>query len=260
MVPASQSGVSDVAGLADDVAPPGGLSILAWIEDTASKATLDSVLTPFGNRITFAASLVEATALSTRGAFSLVIAGANAVDALAATPGQRTPILALAASDERQPDGADGVLRWPAPAGALYSAISSAMNGNATKGATVGTENIDGAAIDGKTFAELEKSLGLKTLIDILHSYLGTAEELSTALETAMAKEDWQQAGRVAQDIVGAAGGLGLIALTAVARTLAQGARDGAAEPVLKQAATGIFAEHHRAREALKKLYPDLAA
>jgi hypothetical protein len=45
-----------------------------------------------------------------------------------------------------------------------------------------------------------------------------------------------------------------------VARTLAQGARDGVADTTLKQAATGIFAEHRRAREALRRLYPDLAA
>jgi HPt (histidine-containing phosphotransfer) domain-containing protein len=83
---------------------------------------------------------------------------------------------------------------------------------------------------------------------------------LSTALDAAMQKEDWTQAGRVAQDIAGAAGGLGLSALTAVARTLAQGARDGVADTTLKQAATGIFAEHRRAREALRRLYPDLAA
>jgi hypothetical protein len=75
-----------------------------------------------------------------------------------------------------------------------------------------------------------------------------------------MEKEDWAQAGRVAQDIAGAAGGLGLTALTAIARNLAQGARDGAASALLKQAANGIFAEHKRASDALKRLYPDLAA
>ena len=214
-VPASQSGVSDASGIADDVPPPGGLSIVAWIEDNATKATLDNVLTPFGNRITFAASLSEAAALSARGGFSLLIAGAQAVDGLAAAPGQRTPILALAAHDERQPDGADGVLRWPAPAGALYSAIAVAMNGSGAKGTVTNAEDIAGAAMDAKAFAELEKSLGLKTLIDILQSYLGTAEELSAALNTAMEKQDWLAAGRVAQDFAGAAGGLGLTALTA---------------------------------------------
>jgi signal transduction histidine kinase/HPt (histidine-containing phosphotransfer) domain-containing protein len=258
MVPASQSGLSDVSELADDVPPPGGLSILAWIEDNATKARLDGVLTPFGNRITFASSLAEAAALSARGNFALAIASAQSVDALAVAPGQLTPILALAGSDERRPDGADGVLRWPASAGALYSAIATVLDGNG--GQTVSAEDVAGAAIDAKAFAELEKSLGLKTLVDILQSYLGTAEELSTALETAIETENWVQAGRVAQDIAGAAGGLGLTALTAMARLLAQGARDGAAEQNLKQAAAGIFAEHRRARDALKRLYPDLAA
>jgi signal transduction histidine kinase/HPt (histidine-containing phosphotransfer) domain-containing protein len=259
-VPASRSGISDASSLADDVPPPGGLSVVAWIEDTATKAMLDTVLTPFGNRITFASSLSEAAALSARGGYSLLIAGAQAVDGLAAAPGRRTPILALAAHDEPQPDGADGALRWPAPAGALYSAIAAAMDGGGVKGAVTNAEDVAGAALDASAFADLEKSLGLRTLIDILQSYLGTAEELSVALAAAMEKEDWLAAGRVAQDIAGAAGGLGLTALTAVARALAQGARDGAAKPVLDQAAAGIYAEHRRAREALKRLYPDLAA
>jgi HPt (histidine-containing phosphotransfer) domain-containing protein len=240
------------------VPPPGGLSILAWIDDNATKAWLDNLLTPFGNRITFAASLSDAASLSARGNFALAIARAQSVDALAVAPGQRTPILALASSDDRRPDGADGIVRWPAPAGALYSAIAAIMEGNGEKGSNA--EDVAGAAIDAKAFAELEKSLGVKTLLDILQSYLGTAEQLSVALEEAMQKDDWAQAGRVAQDIAGAAGGLGLTALTAVARALAQGARDGVAGPNLKQAAAGIFAEHRRAADALKRLYPDLAA
>jgi signal transduction histidine kinase/HPt (histidine-containing phosphotransfer) domain-containing protein len=257
-IPAAQSGASDMSELIDDVPPPGGLSILAWVEDNATKARLDDVLTPFGNRITFASSLAEAAALSARGNFALAIAGAQSVDALAVAPGQRTPILALASSDERRPDGADGMVRWPAVAGAIYSAIAAVLDRKG--GPSSNAEDVAGAAIDAKAFAELEKSLGLKTLIDILQSYLGTAEELSAALESAMQKDDWQQAGRVAQDIAGAAGGLGLTALTAVARTLAQGARDGVADQNMKQAAAGIFAEHRRASDALKRLYPDLAA
>lgn len=259
-VPAAQGGMSDVSGLAEDVPPPGGLAILAWLEDTATRAMLDHMLTPFGNRITFAASLAEAAAQSARGGFAIVIAAAPAVDALAVAPGQRTPILALAGSDARTPDGADGVLRWPAPPGALYSAIAAIMDGSSVKGSTASAEDIAGATIDAKVFGELEKSLGLKTLVDILQSYLGTAEQLSSALEGAIDTEDWPAAGRIAQDIAGAAGGLGLSALTGVARTLALGVRDDAAEALLKQAATGIFAEHKRARDALKKLYPDLAA
>ncbi len=257
-VPASQSGVVDVSELADDVPPPGGLSILGWIDDNATKAWLDNLLTPFGNRITFAASLSDAASLSARGNFALAIARAQSVDALAVAPGQRTPILALAGSDERRPDGADGIVRWPGSAGALYSAIAAVIEGTGHKSANA--EDVAGAAIDAKAFSELEKSLGMKTLIDILQSYMGTAEQLSAALEEAMQKEDWAQAGRVAQDIAGAAGGLGLTALTAMARTLAQGARDGATGPNLKQAASGIFAEHRRATDALKRLYPDLAA
>jgi HPt (histidine-containing phosphotransfer) domain-containing protein len=116
------------------------------------------------------------------------------------------------------------------------------------------------AAIDAKAIAELEKSLGFKTLIDILQSYLHTGEELATSLSAASDKEDWGQAGRLAQDFAGAAGGLGLTALTAAARLLAQGARDGANDQTLSTATDDVLSEHRRVREALRRLYPDLSA
>ena len=47
-------------------------------------------------------------------------------------------------------------------------------------------------------------------------------------LAEACAEEQWDEAARLAQDIVGAAGGLGLTAVTQAARHFAQAAREGA--------------------------------
>jgi regulator of protease activity HflC (stomatin/prohibitin superfamily) len=53
---------------------------------------------------------------------------------------------------------------------------------------------------------------------------------------------------------------LGLTALTAAARLLAQGARDGANDQILSTATDDVLSEHRRVREALRRLYPDLSA
>jgi signal transduction histidine kinase/HPt (histidine-containing phosphotransfer) domain-containing protein len=241
------------------VAPPSGLSILAYLPDDEIRVSVERLLSPFGNAMTSTETLAQAATISTRGGYSLIVAAAASVDVLAATPGQRTPILAIARSEERHPDGADAVLRWPATSNALFTAITAltAYSPNAANESK--KEDVD-AAIDSKAINELEKSLGVKTLIDILQSYLHTAEGLAEALSAASGKEDWNQAGRLAQDFAGAAGGLGLAALTSAARLLAQGARDGAGDDALSSAAESVLSEHTRVREALRRLYPDLAA
>jgi two-component system sensor histidine kinase TorS len=242
--------------------PPSGLAILIFIADPAMRTAVEQVLAPFGNHLSFAENLSEAARLAARGKHALAIAHANGVDALAAMPGQHAPILGLARPEERQPDGADTVLRWPATAGELYNAIHLMTGGqdpSLSDLLAIDDDQIE-AAIDAKAFADLEKSLGLKTLIDILQSYLATAEDLSRALITARDAQEWTQAGRVAQDIAGAAGGLGLTALTSAARTLAQGARDGSEPAVVAQAAGEVIAQHQRVRDALRRIYPDLAA
>jgi len=244
---------------AEPATPPSGLSVLALIPDKGVRDSLDHLLSPFGNRIVFAENLADAVRNSTRGGFSLLVAQAAEVDALAAMPGQTTPILALASFSDRQPDGADGMLRWPATAGSLYAAISALTGSQSGNGARRDAENDDGI-IDAKAFAELEKSIGLKTLIDILQSYITTSEELTKALSSALGKEEWTGAGRLAQDIAGAAGGLGLTALTTAARLLAQGARDDWDQSTLKDAASEVLNQHKRTRDALCRLYPDLAA
>jgi HPt (histidine-containing phosphotransfer) domain-containing protein len=100
----------------------------------------------------------------------------------------------------------------------------------------------------------------LTTLIDIMQSFLATAEQLSSALAAASAREDWGQAGRLAQDFAGTAAELGLTTLASAARTLVQGSRDGAKDNALATAAGNVIVEHRRVREALQRLYPELAA
>ncbi len=67
--------------------------------------------------------------------------------------------------------------------------------------------------------------MGLKPLVEILQSYLENAELLCGGLAEACAEEKWDDASRLAQDIAGAAGGLGLIAVTAAARGFTQKTR-----------------------------------
>ena len=115
------------------------------------------------------------------------------------------------------------------------------------------------AAIDPVTFSTLEKSVGIKTLTEILQCYIVTAERLTTGLAQACAEEKWDDAARLAQDIVGAAGGLGLSAITQSARQFAQAAREGVNGHELRNAAQAVVGEHVRARAALAQLYPEVA-
>jgi len=241
------------------VEPPTNLAVLAYLPDEPVRSAVDRLLTRFGNSVVHSATLAQAVTMSARGGYSLIIATAPSVDALAATPGQRTPILALVGADESSPHAGDIVVRWPATADAFFSAISSITEEAAHTIGQAEADEVEGA-IDAKAFADLEKSLGFKTLLDILQSYLHTAEELASSLAAASEKEDWSHAARLAQDFAGAAGGLGLSGLTTTARSLAQNARDGADDDVLAMATSGIIAEHTRVRSALQRLYPDLCA
>ncbi|HYM18171.1 MAG TPA: ATP-binding protein, partial [Micropepsaceae bacterium] len=239
--------------------PPRGLTLLAYVPDAVTRAMIERLLVPFGNRVTFAGTLAQAVTISARNGFAAVIAAAPNVDSIAAAPGQRTPILAIASPDDRPPAGANGVLRWPAAPHALYAAITALTGEHDTKIDPVHEEKAE-AAVDTKQISELEKSLGLKTLLDIMQSFLATANELSQALAAASEREDWGQAGRLAQDFAGAAAELGLTTLASTARVLVQGARDGAKVDALSTAAANVITEHECVREALQKLYPELAA
>ncbi|MGH7555840.1 MAG: sensor histidine kinase, partial [Longimicrobiales bacterium] len=95
---------------------PVGLTLLVLARDPGIRAQVTRMLTPHGNRITFAENLGQASTMSARNSFDVILSTAGHADSLAASPAQRTPILALAAWDERPPTGATLVLRWPASA------------------------------------------------------------------------------------------------------------------------------------------------
>ena len=247
--------------IAADAQPPSGLSLLLALNDADLRARIVNYLEPFGNRITIASSAVDAIAQAGRDSFDAIIVGAEDADTLAASPGVRAPLLAILSNGQRAPSAAGEVLRWPAAAGSLYASLRDllgrAMDSFSPAPAPdAGT----GAAIDAPAFAALEKSLGLSTLIEILQSYVKTAEDLCGRLDAASGEEKWDEATRIAQDIAGAAGGLGLAALTSAARGFTQKAREGDNAKALQGAARAVIAEHERVRRALVNLYPDLAA
>jgi signal transduction histidine kinase/HPt (histidine-containing phosphotransfer) domain-containing protein len=251
----------EASPIASEAPPPGGLTLLIAAGDDAVRVQLGNLLEPFGNRLVFAASTSEAIVLAGRESFDAIIASATDSDTLAAAPGVKGPMLALIAPGMRTPQAADEVLRWPASAGALYAGLRDLLGRGADATQLTATPRHEGvAAIDAPAFAELEKSLGLPTLIEILQSYITTAEELCGNLTRASENESWEEATRIAQDIAGAAGGLGLSALTSAARGFTQKAREGEGALALRSAAKAVMGEHERVRKALANLYPDAAA
>jgi HPt (histidine-containing phosphotransfer) domain-containing protein len=152
------------------------------------------------------------------------------------------------------PAATECVLRWPVAGDELFRALNSVSAGTPQV-----REGEAPAAIDAVTFAELEKSLGVKTLIEILQCYVINAEQLTGALSDACALEKWEEASRLAHDIVGAAGGIGLSAMSQAARHFAQASRDGESASVLHNAVREVIGEHARAKKALSNLYPELA-
>jgi signal transduction histidine kinase/HPt (histidine-containing phosphotransfer) domain-containing protein len=233
---------------------PQGLSLLISVTAPKIAASLGNMLEPFGNRIVIAASPAEAAAKASREHFDALLAGPDEADLLSAAPGVKAPIVAILMRGDRTPGAADSVLRWPVTGHALFSALDSVCmprEGADENGALP-------AAIDAVTFSSLEKSVGVKTLIEILQCYEATAEQLTNALASACAEEKWDEAARLAQDIVGAAGGLGLTAMTQAARHFAKANREGGDPHTLRNAAQMVVGEHIRARKALSNLYPDL--
>jgi hypothetical protein len=166
----------------------------------------------------------------------------------------KAPLLAVLLRGDRAPAATDLVLRWPLEAAQLYRALHEI---NQREGEE--SEAEIPAAIDPVIFSTLEKSVGVKTLVEILQCYIVTAEQLTNALAVACGEEKWDEAGRLAQDIMGAAGGLGLAAITQAARDFARMAREGENRHELRNAAQIVVGEHIRARQALIHLYPDAA-
>ena len=253
---AARSGISGEASQP----PPSNLNLLLHANG-GIVAGIVHLLEPFGNRITNAPNLADAVALAGRNRFDAIIIGAADADTLAAAPGVTAPIIAILLRGERAPAATDMLLRWPVEPDALYSALSqfAAPLPEEASASQDRTMSEAPAAIDAVAFSTLEKSVGVKALVDILQCYIATAEQLTGALSDACTAEKWEEAGRLAQDIVGAAGGLGLTAVSQAARHFAQKTRAGENRHELRNAAQLVVGEHIRAKQALTHLYPDVA-
>jgi len=237
-------------------AAPSGLSLLLLLHAAEVRDGVVRLLEPFGNRIVMAHSMAEAVSCAGKRPFDAIIAAAGDADMLAAAPGMKTPLVAVMLRGDRAPSATDVALRWPVEPDQFYRALKDVCP--AESAPEPGPSELS-AAIDAQTFSTLERSVGVKTLVEILQCYIVTAEQLTEALSEACAREKWDEAGRLAQDIVGAAGGLGLTAITQAARQFAQAARDGRNRHDLRNAAQIVVGEHVRARNALVHLYPEVA-
>jgi signal transduction histidine kinase/HPt (histidine-containing phosphotransfer) domain-containing protein len=236
---------------------PHGISLLIFAPAPHVAPQLANLLEPFGNRVVVATSAADAARHASQDHFDVIIASAADADLIAAAPGVRTPIIAVLLRGDRAPAATDIVLHWPVTGDALYHAIDAACV--APEDGAAQEKGELPAAIDAVAFSTLEKSVGITTLIEILQCYIVTAEELTNALAAASADDRWDEAARLAQDIVGAAGGLGLAAVTQAARLFAQKTREGQNAHDLRNAAQLVVGEHVRARRALSNLYPDVA-
>jgi signal transduction histidine kinase/HPt (histidine-containing phosphotransfer) domain-containing protein len=237
--------------------PPSGLTLLIQAGVPGVAADVARLLEPFGNRVTIADGPADAIARAGRGTYDAIIATAAETDTLAAAPGVTAPLIAILLRGDRTPAATDSVLRWPVEPDALYGALSHFRAQPTAANMAAEPERL--AAIDAVAFSTLEKSVGVKALVDILQCYIVTAEELTQALADACAAEKWEEASRLAQDIGGAAGGLGLTAVTQAARIFTQKSRDGENRHELRNAAQMVMGEHLRAKQALSHLYPDVA-
>jgi HPt (histidine-containing phosphotransfer) domain-containing protein len=234
-------------------AAPTGLSLLLYLPLAAMSEAIAHFLEPFGNRVIRAESLAEAQEDANREHFDAIIAGAGDADMLAAAPGANVPVIAILLRGNRLPSSTTNVLRWPVEADQLYRALDHICQPqDAPEVQTV-------AAIDPVAFNTLEKSVGVKALVEILQCYIVTAEQLTNALAEACADDKWDEASRLAQDIIGAAGGLGLSAVTQAARDFTRKAREGESLHQLRNAAQMVVGEHVRVKQALIHLYPDAA-
>ena len=243
----------------DTVPAPSDLDLLVRAENPAIQAWLAHALEPFGNRLFVAQTLGEAITLARREEVDVILVSGEEADTIAASAGVRAPILALLMNGERAPVCAHAVLRWPAEPRRLYEVLADICVSRKTKAAAMPGEEAS-AAVDAEAFAALEKSVGAKSLIEILKSYIESAEQLCASLGAASGDANWPQATRLAQDIAGSASGLGLSAVTAAARAFATAAREGADGDTLHGDAQKIVLQYERARKALVDLYPELAA
>jgi signal transduction histidine kinase/HPt (histidine-containing phosphotransfer) domain-containing protein len=239
---------------------PTGLALLVLLHDKTIERHLADLLEPFGNTLQCAPGIADAIERAARDRVDMILVGASDADTLAAAPGLTAPLLAIVKGGDHAPACADNLLRWPAPAREIYAAIEAIRERARLDVSSERPPSDSTAAIDALAFTDLEESFGIAKLVEILKSYIFSAESLCRALGEASRNANWEEATRLAQDIAGSAGGLGLTAMTAAARGFAQAARDGASPHQLRNTAQLIVWEHERVRRSLISLYPDLAA
>ena len=254
VAPSAAAARSDVESLQT---APGNLSRLFFLRTASVGEALVHLVEPFGNNVARATSIANAVERASKEHFDAIITGAGDADMLAAAPGVKAPLITVLLRGDRAPAATDTVLRWPVEADQFYQALDQVCAPHPALLNENGTEIA--AAIDPVAFSTLEKSVGVKTLVEILQCYIVTAEQLTNALSEACSEEKWDDAGRLAHDIVGVAGGLGLLAISQAARNFANAARTGENRHELCNAAQLVVGEHVRARQALIHLYPDVA-
>ncbi len=248
---------ADGIGGAKESRPLAGVHLLVFAPEAEEK--LVGMLEPFGNRVYVTRDVVDTVVQAARQSFDALILPAANTDFVASAPGVKAPILSLVASGEHAPSGAHEILEWPASLSALHAALATLEQHGQEGLASADVPEADGP-LDSSAMAALEKSVGTKTLLEILHAYMETAEQLCRSLGRASDVANWDEAARVARDIAGSAGALGLSAVTVAARGLASAARGGDTDDALRARANDVLKEHEYVRKALQKLYPDLAA
>ncbi|MBV9331265.1 MAG: hypothetical protein JOZ55_06910 [Alphaproteobacteria bacterium] len=254
-LPVSGLAPADAGGGARETKPVSDARILVFASEAHAK--LRVMLEPFGNRVHAPEKLRDAVLAASRQDFDAIIVSGCDADAIAAAPGVKSPILGLVAMGERSPSGAHEIVEWPASSSALHAALATlqarGQEGSAEEGEARGP-------LDAGAMSALEKSVGTATLIDILHSYIETAEQLCRTLGNASEVANWDEAAKVAQDIAGTAGQLGLSSVTQSARGFASAARDGEAAEHLRTRASDVLKAHEQVCKALEHMYPELAA
>lgn len=239
------------------VRPPADLSLLIALPSRTTQKEIEDVLAPYGNRLQFTTGPADLATRATRESFDAIITTVDMAGMLSATPGEKAPVLALSPPGDNKPAAtATATLAWPCAAWRLYAALKAIRRLHTEPAASsVGqTEMIDSIAV-----AELEKSVGAATLVEIFRTYLETSEKVRDEVADAAVQEDWETIGRVARDIVGSASGLGLAGVTASARAFAVAQREAATDDTLQKLAQAIIADSERTREALIALHPELA-
>lgn len=248
-IPAQEADTAGSGAPLDAQAPSDRRFLICLPTDLAEKE-IEDVLAPAGNTLVFARNTGDAIARASRERFDAILVHADIADMLAAAPGEKAPILALIPPGGKAA-AVTASLAWPSAAWRLYGALGTLLETKPTPSIAAP------AALDEATVAALEKTVGTTALIDILNSYLETSAQICTAFQSAIAAGDWENAARLAQDIAGSAGGLGLGALAAAARGFADMARTGKTAPLQNEART-VCAESDRAKAALIDRYPNL--